>query len=320
MEADAENPAASHVVLLGEGDLSFARALGLQRFEGRVTATELRKPADVRDDYFGGSDDRLAELCDELLRHGIHVILGVDVKRCECNDVCYHWRTLPSGGTAFVEAPLWDGHDLQVSQFIFNFPHTTCPGRMEKLLRLAFRSMRRCIASGIARPDCAVEMRLRHGPSGWSSAPEEGGLLRSRYCHEEAAADACFELASVGESDLDALAEFGYEQRSTKRNASCGNLDLVKVWRWVAAPISSPSAQRLPEGCRRDVLFVPEKILDRQQQPFVSWKGPSPHGRRHYLVCWRGHPESGEHTWEAARDLALEVRRAYDEAHPCAVG
>ena len=67
MEADAENPAASHIVLLGEGDLSFARALGLQRFEGRVTATELRKPADVRDDYFGGSDDRLAELCDEVI-------------------------------------------------------------------------------------------------------------------------------------------------------------------------------------------------------------------------------------------------------------
>ena len=308
----------THVVLLGEADLSYARALGLRgTIKGAVTATELRKPADLRDNYFGGSDEALAQRCDELQRLGIRVVLGVDVKRLDSDDICYHWRTSSTGAaSAFVEAPLWDNGDPPVSQFTFNFPHTTVPGRMEKLLRLAFHSMRKCVAAGIATPHCAVEMRLRHGPSGCRSAPQEGGLLRSAYCHEEAAADACFDLTSVGESDLEALAQFGYQHRSTKRNASCGHLDLVKVWRWAAAPISTPSTQRLPAGGRRETFFVPERILDCQMHDFVSWKGPSPGGRRHYLVCWRGHPQVDEHTWEPARDLALELRRAYDAAHP----
>jgi len=119
----------------------------------------------------------------------------------------------------------------------------------------------------------------------------------------------------VSESDLDALAEFGYEHRSTKRNASCGNLELVKVWRWEAEPLGPPSTQHLPEGCRRDVFYAPETVVDCRMHPFVSWKGPSPNGRRHYLVRWRGHPEADECTWEPARDLDFELRKEYDSAH-----
>jgi hypothetical protein len=53
-----------------------------------------------------------------------------------------------------------------------------------------------------------------------------------------------------------------YEHRSTKRNASCGNLELVKVWRWEAEPLGPPSTQHLPEGCRRDVFYAPETVVD----------------------------------------------------------
>ena len=88
-----------------------------------------------------------------------------------------------------------------------------------------------CIASGFMQARCNIELRLRHV----SNSKEAGQLIRSKYGHEEAAAAMLFDLISVDGSDLDAFAEFGYEHRSTKRNARCGHLELVHVWRWRAA-------------------------------------------------------------------------------------
>eukprot|EP00587_Corethron_hystrix_P008070 CAMPEP_0113312196 /NCGR_PEP_ID=MMETSP0010_2-20120614/9121_1 /TAXON_ID=216773 ORGANISM="Corethron hystrix, Strain 308" /NCGR_SAMPLE_ID=MMETSP0010_2 /ASSEMBLY_ACC=CAM_ASM_000155 /LENGTH=327 /DNA_ID=CAMNT_0000167969 /DNA_START=98 /DNA_END=1081 /DNA_ORIENTATION=- /assembly_acc=CAM_ASM_000155 len=297
-----------HIVLLGEADLSFALALGRRGGLGgyRVTATELGDPADVCDRYFRGSDAALASRCDELSRLGIRVVLSVCAKRLERNEDCYHWRAT-SG--SFAKAPLWDGPP--VSRFVFNFPHTTQSGRTGALLRRFFRSVRRSIACGLVEKTCRVEMRLRHV----GLAPEAGGLRRAAYDHEEAAAAALFRLASVEESDLDNFAEFGYAHRTTERGKSCGHLDLTKVWRWTADPIASPKTQPLPPGTRRDFFFAPERIMDRKMLPFVSWKGPCPEGRLHYLVRWHGYPSDDECTWEQARDIPLDFRRTFDSGH-----
>lgn len=168
--------------------------------------------------------------------------------------------------------------------------------------------MRRSVAFNLAELNCRVEMRLRHA--------EEGGLKRSSYGHEEAAASACFGLLSVGESDLDVLYEFGYEHRTTERDVSCGHLEHTKIWRWAAEPIASPSSQILPPGTRRDFFFAPDKIVDRGMRPFVSWKGPCKYGRLHYRIRWCGHPGDAECTWEESRDLELNIRQAFDLEHP----
>lgn len=310
--------AGSHTLLLGEADMSFARALGLRLQRSGctagcwVTATELGSPEDVRARYFD-DDAALAARCEELDQLGVRVILGVDVTRLECNDLCSHWRG--GAAAAFVEAPLWDDGAPPASHVIFNFPHTTRPGKMEKLLLQLFRSLRASIARGFARADCTVEMRLRH--VGGGEEEEATGLIRSKYGHEAAAASACFELVSVGESDLATLAQLGYEHRSTKRNARCGHLELARVWTWRAAAVSSPSRQRLPAGCRRDVFFAPEAVLDRQARAYDGWKGAGqPQVKSHYLVRWRGHPAADECTWEPARDLDLGLRKAFDEGSP----
>ena len=211
--------APNSVLLLGEGNFSFAKAVGrARRFEGAiVTATELGTPSEVSARYFAGSEASLAAVCDELLKLGVRVVLGVDVTRLECSDTCYHWE---SSTGAFTAGPLFDkdAGPPPVSLFVFNFPHTTRPGKTAKLLKQCFRSLRACTACGIAGADCRVEMRLRHE----GQLRDAGRLIRSRYGHEEAAALACFNLVSVCESDLPWLESLGYEHRSTKRNARCG--------------------------------------------------------------------------------------------------
>ena len=87
-----------HILLLGEADCSFARAIGQRGgLDGIcVTATELGTPSDVCSRYFGGCAEALAARCDELNSYGIRVVLGVDVTRLECND-CVHDGTPPRG-------------------------------------------------------------------------------------------------------------------------------------------------------------------------------------------------------------------------------
>ena len=305
---------AAHVLLVGEADLSFARALSQQgAIKGHATATELGTPSEVRDRYFEGSDEALADRCDELSRHGnIDVVLGVDVTRLECDDTCHRW--CPATRT-FVPLPLWCSGIATppASLVIFNFPHTTRPGKMAKLLLQFFRSLRVCIARGLAMPDCTVEMRLRIVGDGKA----EGQLIRSRLGHEEAAAAYAFRLVSVGESDLATHRRFGYEHRSTKHNARCGHLSdaHVSVWVWQASTIGPPSVQRLPDGCRRDVFYRPEVLLDKKELEHESWKGPL--SVTHYLVRWAGYPAAAECTWEPARDIDVGLRMAYDEIGEC---
>lgn len=312
--ADASSGQREHMLLLGEADGSFARAIacrgGLDGYF--VTATELGKPADVCNRYFGGSAEALAVRCAELHSLGIRVVLGVDVTRLECNDIVHAWD---DGSRSFVELPLFPRGTLEgaaaqapVSLVVFNFPHTTRPGKMAKLLLQMFRSVRICAASGYARADVQIEMRLRHV----SSDKDEGQLIRSRYGHEEAAAATLFELASCTDSDLEELAQYGYEHRSTKRNARCGHLDRVNVWRWRATALSPPSVQRLPDGRhgRRDTFYAPETILDRRMVDHQSWKGRI--SVPQYLVQWRGHPAPSECTWESSKDLDLALRQAFD--------
>ena len=286
-----------HTMLLGEADMSFAKVLGLQGVSGVVTATELDEPSDLVDRYFGSSV-QLAERCSELADLGIRVALGVDGIRLECNDLCHHWCASSSN---FVKAPLWRADVPPVSRFVFNFPHTTRPGKMRKLLRQLFRSVRASIARGFACPDCRVEMRLLH------TAPQ---LIRSRYHHEEAAAAACFELISVEPADLEHLCRLGYEHVATKRHALAGVHTAASMWTWRASVLSSPRLQMLPHGCRRDVLFVAEALCAREMRERASWKGAIQ--VPYYLVRWGGHAGSDEWTWERACDLDLELRRAFD--------
>ena len=308
----------THILLLGEADFSFARALALRGGLGGVTitATELGTPQDVSARYFGGSLEALAARCEQLDSLGVRVMLGVDVTRLECNDVAHRWHR-----GSFVQAPLWCAVDdayacpavapsPPVSHVIFNFPHTTRPGKTSKLLQQMFRSVRMCIASGFMQARCNVELRLRHV----SNSKDAGQLIRSKYGHEEAAAAMLFDLISVDDSDLDAFAKFGYEHRSTKRNARCGHLELVHVWRWRAAAMKPPSVQRLPESChaRRDVFYAPEALLDRRLVDVDGWKGTVKVPQ--YLVRWRGHPGAGECTWESSKDLDVWLRKAYDNA------
>ena len=316
-----------HILLLGEADCSFARAIGQRGgLDGIcVTATELGTPSDVCSRYFGGCAEALAARCDELNSYGIRVVLGVDVTRLECNDRVHAWD---AASRVFIEMPLWrsDGvgdastamaaTSCPASLVVFNFPHTTRPGKMAKLLMQMFRSLRCCIAAGFAKSDCRVEMRLRHV----SSEKDEGQLIRSRYGHEEAAAASLFDVLSVSESDLEELARYGYEHRLTKRNVPCGHLERVQVWRWMAAALGPPSVQRLPDGThgRRDVFYAPEAILDRRVAKLPSWKG-SVVSVPQYLVRWRGHPEESEQTWEASKDLDIELRKAFDEARALCV-
>ena len=290
-EGDAE-----HTMLLGEADMSYAKVLGLQGFNGVITATELDDPSHLVDRYFG-SHSRLAERCNELTCLGIRVLLGVDGIRLERNDVCHHW----CASSEFIKAPLWSAYVPPVSRFVFNFPHTTRPGKMCKLLNQIFRSVRASIARGFARPDCRVEMRLLN------AAPQ---LIRSRYGHEDAAAASCFELISVAPADLDQLCSLGYEHVATKRHALAGVRVAASMWTWRAGVLSSPRLQLLPRGCRRDVLFTPEALIARETREHASWKG----GIQvpYYLVRWQGFPGSDGCTWERAGDLDLELRRAFD--------
>ena len=78
--------------------------------------------------------------------------------------------------------------------------------------------------------------------------------------------------------------------------------------------------QRLPDGThgRRDVFYAPEAILDRRVAKLPSWKG-SVVSVPQYLVRWRGHPEVSEYTWEASKDLDIELRKAFDEARALCV-
>ena len=317
MQDNESEAAPPHVLLLGEADFSFARAMGRRGGleKTAVTATELGTPADVSNRYFSGSVEELGMRCDELHSLGVRVVLGVDVCRLECNDTCHHWMAKQQ---RFVEAPLWSGCDdaaaaaaaglPPVSQVVFNFPHTTRPGKTAKLLAQMFRSIRVLIARGFAHAACDVELRLRHVSSG----EDAGKLIRSQYGHDEAAAAACFDAVSVDESDLHLWP--GYEHRSTKRNARCGHLDLVNMHRWRAAPMRPPSVQPLPLGCnhRRDVFFTAEAIVERRMVEIDTWKGGQV--RAQYLVRWRGHPSPEEYTWEDARDLDVELRKDFEEA------
>ena len=85
-------------------------------------------------------------------------MLGVDVTRLECNDCVHAWD---AASRVFIEMPLWrsDGAggdastamaatSCPASLVVFNFPHTTRPGKMAKLLMQMFRSLRCCIAAG----------------------------------------------------------------------------------------------------------------------------------------------------------------------------
>ena len=300
-----------HAVLIGEGDFSFARALGRLGGVGGgvITATELGDPADVDGRYFGGAHGTtLAARAGELSHLGINMVLGVDAISLECNDTPVHrWCPETAG---FVQSRLWlvPPESPPASRFVFNFPHTTRPGKMAKLLRQFFRSVRACVAHGFARSDCLVVMRLLDDSS--------QRVVRSRYGHEEAAAAAGFDLVSVAPADLSSLERMGYEHLSTKHKALAGVHAPAREWMWQAAPVSCPSLQPLPEGCRRDVFFVAEELLERELREHVSWNGrvfvP------HYLVRWRGHGGRddagglGECTWERAGDVDLELRRAFD--------
>lgn len=103
----------------------------------------------------------------------------------------------------------------------------------------------------------SVEDKSTHHPS--------GGLLRSPYGHESAAAEAGFEAQGSGKgiapSDLHVYGTHGYVHRTTKRDSSAGHLGpaWVRVHRWVprhhvvgaASAALSVLTDSMPEGKKR---------------------------------------------------------------------
>lgn len=318
-------PAAQAVLLLGEGDFSFARALGRRRASvvgkscgtsplseissvdipssldtWRIVASEVGTFDQVCVRYFDGQPASLEARCQCLSDLGVEVLFGLDATHLgdhhlACQRWCPKTRQLISNQCFWGLLPV---QQVALAQVVFNFPHTDRHGKISHLLRGFFRGLRSAIRQDLMPNECQVEMRLRH------VSFEADGIHRSAYGHQAAASDAGFSIASVERCDLDPWREAGYAHRSTKRNASCGHLENnTKTWKWQAQLFDQAPgevARPLPGGCPTSFFYAIEGVLDTRVVP-----GP-PGGRRAFLnqvlVHWKGFSKD-QSTWEFTRDV-----------------
>ena len=138
--APAEAPApdsltlgAAAILILGDGDLSFALALANHcRRNGlspHIVATELGDPASLADRYFDSEHSKLAARLSALESLGVNVVLGVDSTALDSPEQQKRWVAGEWSGETVWSCGV-TGFDL----VIWNFPHTTrymgCPSSM----------------------------------------------------------------------------------------------------------------------------------------------------------------------------------------------
>ena len=124
VELDALTLGASSILILGDGDMSFANALAThcrrQGLECHIVATELGDPGDVADRYFDKDPVQLASRMTDLERLGVSVVLGVDSTAIESLDRQRRWRE-----GEWRNESVWSCGASPFGLVIWNFPHTT---------------------------------------------------------------------------------------------------------------------------------------------------------------------------------------------------
>lgn len=208
-----------NILLLGEGDFSFAKALR-QVFEGHMTATECGSGTNIESRYgncFLYDDDNNNDERDSMT-----ILAGVDARSLatpECS--CQEW-TQQEWSAPHV---FWIQDRPCFDLVVFNFPHTEKHGKASRLVRTLFKQLRLCVHAGQLPPHLVVEMRLR--------VLRDGKRVRAAYNHEESAAESQFVLIDKQPCDLERWKKLGYTHRMTKKNETCRDIS-CNVWRWRA--------------------------------------------------------------------------------------
>ena len=233
----------SQVLLLGEADFSFARALareladtGKETFRSmEITATEYGNETDIANRYYGSDFNSLVESMISLMRLGVKEIMcGLNARQLgQPSCTCKRWDDRTKGWED--PSPFWNDR-TKFDLIVFNFPHSDQAGRAAKLVRALFKQIRICVDDGRLPPAIVLEMRLRL-PSGTN--------IRSLYKHEEAAEESQFELIGTWPSDLQRWERLGYQHKWTRRDATCRDIGLrSQVWRW--KPITRSAEHDFP--------------------------------------------------------------------------
>ena len=231
------------VLLLGEADFSFARALareladtGKETFRSmEITATEYGNETDIANRYYGSDFNSLVESMISLMRLGVKEIMcGLNARQLgQPSCTCKRWDDRTKGWED--PSPFWNDR-TKFDLIVFNFPHSDQAGRAAKLVRALFKQIRICVDDGRLPPAIVLEMRLRL-PSGTN--------IRSLYKHEEAAEESQFELIGTWPSDLQRWERLGYQHKWTRRDATCRDIGLrSQVWRW--KPITRSAEHDFP--------------------------------------------------------------------------
>ncbi|GFH44287.1 predicted protein [Chaetoceros tenuissimus] len=242
------------ILLLGEADFSFTRALlrvieeeetATYRFQRnvKITSSEYGDAQDVAQRYFDQNlehlKDSIKSLYESASRNSVLLDLcfglnarslgkGLDNKN-EQVCMCQRWNQQNQKFDAQL-SPFWnESNEKKYDLIIFNFPHSDQAGRATKLVKALFRQLRICIEHGVLSKHVILEMRLRY----IETNKELKKNIRSFYKHEEAAEEYGFEGIGCFESDLHIWERYGYQHKWTKKNGSCRDMiQNCNVWRF----------------------------------------------------------------------------------------
>ena len=235
------NPTSRKILILGDGDFTFARALARHDGSLAIYATELGSADELRARYFDSDETKLAARLAEISSLGVTVALGVDA------------TTLGSAASAATSPPWLQCNCELFDTAIFNFPHSYRHGGTAKMVKSCFSAVRR---SGVLKKAGGrLEMRLR------SLSPKEDA--RYGYVYESAARRGWHLEAVLPAALLATLARAGYAHTQTKRK--CSALDALEcrplLWRWRrSAAADSPAyitIPRLIDAAFRDAAMLP---------------------------------------------------------------
>ena len=235
------------ILVLGDGDLTFSRALARHDASLRIYATEIGTAPDLSTRYFNGSAQQTEARLAELRALSVRVALGIDGTKLDVEG---------------VGAPEWlRPHSKRFDRVVFNFPHSYRHGGTAKVVKACFASVQR---SGVLDPRGRFEMRMR------SLSPKEDA--RYGYAYESARRRGWCLEAVLPCALLAALAERGYAHTQTKRSTSALDAHDCRplLWRWrlderiAAAGVDASAAAPtlpLPLPCLLDRTFRDAALL-----------------------------------------------------------
>lgn len=237
-------PHFTSVLLVGEADFSFARALARQNeldildqdySSMKITATEYGSVSDVTNRYFEGDASIMQQSMANLQEMNAirEIVCGINVRllgKTNGKEICTGQKWNAATNSWDNSSPFWATvrGTKMFDLIIFNFPHSNQAGRAAKLIQAFFKQVRLCVDDLRMSPSVVVEMRLRD--------QENQSHIRTFYRHIESASSSNFELIGVWESDLAHWEALGYSHKWTKKNQSCRDLgSRSHVWRWKPA-------------------------------------------------------------------------------------